>query len=270
MTRYYGAQHNLSQLIKTHLFIICPNNSGSTFLKNILSTSESTWNLAKEGQHTFGFAGPSTRQLGAGLIWSTRQEWIERLTDDTAYDWTTTRKAWYFCAFSRYPKAHIFVTKAPPFLFNVHLLQEHFNNARFIFMVRNPYPVIEGIYRRHRGFEIHRHDDVRVIAAEHVINCLAQQRKNIEQYPADGLFFTYEQMCDEAQLVEQKIKSWLPALADLKLEQKISVKQMYDEMLRNMNAQQIARLSHEDIIVINSVLRPHQQLLAYFGYTLME
>lgn len=269
MTRYYGAQHNLSQLIKTHLFIICPNNSGSTFLKNVLATSKYTWNLKKEGQYTFGFAGPSTPNI-AGLIWSTRPEWLERLTDQTAYNWAVTRKAWYFCALSHNPKAHIFVTKAPPFLFNVHLLQKYFDNPKFIFMVRNPYPVIEGIYRHRRGFEMHKHDDVRLIAAEHVINCLAQQRKNIERYAAENLYFTYEQMCDQPQLVEQKIKKWLPSLADLKLQQKIYVKHRYHEMLRNMNAQQIARLSREDIIVINRVLRPHQQLLAHFGYALLE
>ena len=44
---------NMKSKIKTHLFIISPNNSGSTFLKNALAASEHTWNLKKEGQHTF-------------------------------------------------------------------------------------------------------------------------------------------------------------------------------------------------------------------------
>ena len=147
MTYFYGAAHDLERLVQTHLFIICPNNSGSTFLKNVLATASQTWNLVREGQHIYGFAGPK-RYYGMHLIWASKQEWVDMFCDDRVYNWQRSRKAWYFQAFSRNPEAKIFVTKSPPFLLYVDQLQRHFTNAKFIFMVRNPYAVVEGIYRR--------------------------------------------------------------------------------------------------------------------------
>ena len=270
MQYYYGAQHDLDQLIENHLFVICPNNSGSTLLKNLLATSNNTWNLAKEGQHTFGFSGPCTRQIaGGGLIWSTRSEWIEKLTNENAYNWAITRQAWYFSAFSHNPQAAVFVTKAPPFLLNVQLLKKNFHNPKFIFMIRNPYAVIEGIYRRRRRSKAPKNGDIRLIASQHIVNCLAQQKKNIEQHGSENIFFTYEDMCDRPLHIEKRLSEWFPALSDLCLRQTVSVKKTYNEPLRNMNSQQIAQLTHDDIDVINSILREHEPLLAHFGYSLM-
>ena len=70
MSLFYGAKYDLENLIETHLFIICANNSGTTFLRNALATSKHTWNLTREGQHTYGFAGPSSiglKRTNAGL-----------------------------------------------------------------------------------------------------------------------------------------------------------------------------------------------------------
>jgi hypothetical protein len=272
MKHYFGAQYNLKQLIDNHLFIICPNNSGSTFLKNVLATSQQTWNLDKEGQHSVGFAGPNTRSLKAGLVWSTRPEWVQKLTDKDAYDWPKITKAWYFCSFGLNPNATVFITKSPPFLLSIEKLHQNFKQAKFIFMVRNPYAVIEGICRNRGGRDLDSQleSELRAIASQQIVNCLAWQKQNLQNYGQDNLFFTYEQMCDQPQQTEQKIKHWLPILSDLTLQQTISVKGQYDEPLRNMNAQQIQRLTQKDIKIINQVLRPHQDLLAEFGYGLLE
>jgi hypothetical protein len=70
MSLYYGAEYDLDNLIETHLFVICANNSGTTFLRNALATSRHTWNLQREGQHTYGFAGPSSIGLKAHKRWA--------------------------------------------------------------------------------------------------------------------------------------------------------------------------------------------------------
>jgi len=270
MTWYYGAAHDLERLISTHLFIICPNNSGSTFLKNVLTTSCQTWNLVTEGQLIPGFSGPNIHKFNAGKLWATEQ-YIEKFLDVSAYNWPLTRRAWYFQAFSRNPQASVFVEKSPPFLLNVPQLIEHFRNPRFIFMVRDPYTTVEGIRRRRRKNRpphvIPREEDLLKLAASHVVTCFQYQRRNIETFDRYGIFFTYEKMCDEPERVERLIKSLLPELGDLVIRQRLAVKD-YDEMLRNMNAQQLSNLSREELDWINEVFEKQSDLLEYFGYPL--
>ena len=73
----YGAGRDLERTIRTHLFVICANNSGSTFLKEVLATCRATWNLPREGQKMLGYAGPGSRRrhrIDLGLDpWVARQ-----------------------------------------------------------------------------------------------------------------------------------------------------------------------------------------------------
>ncbi len=269
MSLHYGAQYNLVQQIGTHLFIICPNNSGSTFLRNAISLSEHVWSLQKEGQHTSGFVGPSATSIGAHLIWSTERHWLATLRDDTAYDWNISKKAWYFQASSQSPTATVFVTSSPPFLLDVQRLKDNFRNSKFIFMTRNPYAVVEGIFRRRKRLKSSRSNLLQV-AAEHVIFCLQQQQRNIAAYSADGVFFTYEQLCADPTAVAAKIQGLVPTLIDLNLSQTVAVKGLYNEPLRNMNADQIARLTKEQIAQLTAYFKLHMPILTAFGYCLME
>ena len=269
-TRVYGALHDLDRLVSAHLFVICPNHGGSTFLKEALATSRMTWNLEREGQHMLCFAGPSSRGTGAGLLWASEQRFIGLFDDDSAYDWPRTRKAWYFQAFARDPAACVFVTKSPPFLLNVAGLNRGFANARFLFMVRNPYALVEGIWRRRWKRPHLGEAEMLDAAARHVATCLAYQRRNVEAYRDNGRFFTYEAMCDEPARVARIIRSLVPELRDLKLRQRLPVKGMYDEMLTNMNERHIARLTPAQIDAVNGVFRPRRGLLDHFGYSILE
>lgn len=270
MSVFYGAKYDVENLIETHLFIICANNSGTTFLRNALATCEHTWNLQREGQHTYGFAGPSSIGLKAYKRWASDDEWIEKFTDPKDYNWDVIKKAWYFQAFSQSENATIFVEKSPPFLLIVDQLIENFRNPKFLFMTRNPYAVVEGLLRKSVRSSWYREtnpSDLFKIASNHVINCLKYQRKNIENYADRGVFFTYEQMCENSEKVENSIRGLVPQLADLNLRQRIKVRE-YDENLRNMNEQQIARLSKDDVCRINEIFILHRDLLESFGYSL--
>ena len=69
---HFGAGCDLESRITTNLFIICANNSGSTFLKNALATSRRTWNLVEK---------PATvRDLGAVDVQTLRAR-VERLSE---------------------------------------------------------------------------------------------------------------------------------------------------------------------------------------------
>ena len=141
-TVFYGALHDLERIVTTHLFVICPNNSGSTFLRNALAKSRRTWNLAYEGRKAVGAVWPNRknddRLTGSGRIWAARKRWRDVLQDPAAYDWPRNRAAWYFQAYAHDPRATVFVEKTPEHLLVVDNLVRHFHNAKFLFVVRNP------------------------------------------------------------------------------------------------------------------------------------
>ena len=278
-----GAGRDLDRLIRTHLFVVCPNNSGSSFLTVALEGCRAAWRLPREGQGVRGFAGPVTWQPQGrdrwfpGLLWASEQRWIDLFADPRSYDWPRTRKAWYWYARAHAPDASVFVTKSTQHVLHVEQLARHFRDARFLFMVRNPYAVCEGICRRYRtGFPTLYHRQftapgrsLPAAAATHVAHCLAWQRRNVEAWRDRGVFFTYEQMCGEPAAVARKVRTLVPALDDLVLRRRIAVKD-YDETLTDMNERQIANLDPEDVAAFNRVFREHRDTLGWFGYELMD
>ena len=277
MTLALGCRHDVERRVGTHLFGICANNSGSTFLKAALATSRATWNLDYEGQRMLGYVGPDILSPHpATLLWASEQRWIDLLTDPRSYDWPRTRKAWYFQAAARNPDASVFYTKTPAHLLLVDVLARHFHNAKFLFMVRNPYAMCEGICRFYRDGRLYGRptpppfEHLPEAVARHAVTCLAWQRRNLEAHGHRGVFFTYETMCAEPERVARRIRALVPELDDLNLRQRLQVKGRYHEMLTDMNARQIAGLAAEDVAVFNRVFREHEDLLAWFGYAVME
>lgn len=253
-----------------NLFILAPNNSGSTFLARALAQSNGALSLPREGQHVPGFHGPSTRGTGTRLLWAAAPGAIALFRDPTAFDWIRTQRAWLFHAEAASPDASILVVASPPFVLYAHQLRAHFPDAKFLIMVRNPYAVVEGICRRADPGPIAPGEDRRVAAARHVITAMRYQRDNIAALGDRSTCFTYEAMCDTPGAIEHAIAALVPALGDVTLDQRIKVKSLYDEPLRNMNADQIARLSRDDIDAINSVFSSDHDLLESFGYRLIE
>lgn len=269
---WFSAGLDITAAVDTHLFGIGANNSGTSFLKEALATSCHTWNLPREGQFAIGYAGPTTAEHGR-LLWSCGS-WGAALQDGAAYDWPRIRDVWRSQAFARSPAASVFYTKAPPFLFLVEALRAHFENAKFLFTVRNPYAVCVGIC----GYRLDQPPVLGVsyftAVAEHVVNCMAQQRRNVERYVRSarpvGIFFRYETMCEEPELVAASIRNLVPALDDLRLRQRLFVKNFYHEPLVDMNPRALVRLNVLQLAAINRVFRRHRGLLGYFGYDLMH
>ena len=281
--RIPGAGLDLARLINTHLFVVCANNSGSTFLAAALGTSAGAWRLPLEGHRIRGYVGPvpwRMRQPDApppDLLWAARPEWIEQFADPARHDWPRTRKVWYFHASASNAQASVFVAKSPPQLLQVEQLAAAFSNARFLFVVRNPYAVCEGICRRYRTRLVRLYEqgfvrpgrNLERMAAEHVAACMARQRRNIEATGEHGAFFTYEAMCASPQHAVRRISRLVPELAGVELRQRLLVKD-YHEQLTNMNPRQLANLTSEQIATFNQVFRPRRELLYHFGYDLLE
>ena len=283
MNRIPAANRDLARLLDAHLFVICPNDSGSSFLLRALEACRLVWRLPREGIQMHGYAGPlPTRPQGPdgfrpGLLWAAEPRWIDLFSDPRHYDWPRTRKAWHFHAFAADERASVFVTKSPPHVLCVEQLARHFDHARFLFMVRNPYAVAEGIcrYYRHSFPPPYRRQfeacgtSLPTAAATHAATCLAWQRRNVEAWRAHSVFFTYERMCAAPAAVAEEIRTLVPQLADLNLRRRIKVKG-YDEPLTDMNARHFARIQADDLAAFNRVFRDHEDALAYFGYALME
>lgn len=266
MTRVYGAQVDVAARLRSHLFVLCPNNSGSTFLSKALGTSRAVWSLRREGQHTPGYAGPRTMTLREhALRWAASPDVRALFQDESAYDWETIRRAWYFQASAASIQADVFVQKSPPHLLIPHLLEAAFPETRFLIMVRHPYATIEGIMRRRPG-DSDRDGQLR-IATQHVLACLQQQVRNRDRYARSSLFFTYEEMCAEPERIVRGIQKLAPSLDDLTFDQVIPVKNTYEQRLTNFNAEQIARLSVDDRAVVREILDTDPAAMREFGYT---
>ncbi|BBM83302.1 aspartyl/asparaginyl beta-hydroxylase domain-containing protein [Candidatus Uabimicrobium amorphum] len=247
----------------THLFLAPINNSGSTYLKKILRKCAKTIFFKKEGQFVADFCGPVPKDKSLSFLWANDPYYPSILQNDSHYDWKKIKDAWYYAASFHYRKgACVFLEKSPPNIARISLLQRNFSHAKFIFTVRNPYAIIESTKRSRK--------DVYNVnaAANHVVNCLRIQRDNIEKFP-NSIFFTYEQMCDNYREIEQKIKYFLPELEDINLNQKIPIKRRYNEFLRNMNEEQVARLSVKEIESIRPIFGQNRDILDYFGYEIL-
>ncbi|MEL7447364.1 MAG: sulfotransferase [Pseudomonadota bacterium] len=256
--------------IHCHLFLLCPNNSGSTYLSGAIGRSSHVWSLEREGQHVVGFGGPSTMATPWPLIWGGTPESLAHFAE-ADYDWERTRKAWYFHAKAAREDAPVFHTKSPPFLLVADQLRSKFEGARFLLMVRDPYATIEGIIRRRsRSQSVENPADLVRVAARHLVTCFEYQRRNITLLGESAVFFTYEDLCAEPCKIAGRITDLVPDLDDLDLVQTIPVKGSYEEPLRNMNDQQIARLDPQDRAIANEVFEPNRSVLEAFGYTLLD
>ena len=270
----YGANRDLTGKINSHLFVVAPNNSGSTFLSNALATCLAVWSLPEEGQTIPGYVGPVTTRGPDLAIWAAERRNRRLFADPQRHDWPRTRKAWYFHARARSPEASVFVVKSSQQVLQVDQLAKHFRNAKFLFMVRDPYAMCEGICRNHRrrfGRQAQppaqaKGRSLEERAAAHALNCLIEQRRNIEACGDHGVFFTYEAMCAAPEQAAQKIRSLAPELADLNLRRRLPVKGRYFEMLKDMNARQIASLTAEQASVFSRAFRERRDVLDYFGY----
>lgn len=265
---YRGATQDIDALVQHHLFLLCPNNSGSSFLQRALATCKATWNLVLEGQHAPGFAGPVPGRA-LGHIWASSPQWVDAYRHASSHDWVKTRQAWYFQVFSHRPDASVFTTKSPPLLLAADQLRQAFKGTRFLQMVRNPYACTVGIRRSRLVLGDSDNEAVLRSAARHLVAVFNQQLRNRSEHGDISEAFTYEQMCENPASVERQITRLLPALADINLQRAIPVKGIYQEPLTNMNDRQIAQLSARDLAVLNEEFAGSEELFRAFGYSLI-
>lgn len=232
--------------MKKFLFILCPPYSGSTVLWKILQTSPVVSAMPKEGQFMPEVRGIMRNQpydLARPMPW-------DRIRGVWEHHWNM--------------KKPILLEKSPPNLMRAFEIEEEFEPTRFVSMIRNPYAACEGIYRRN--------DKSLQDSIDFWVRLAKFQKKNIEGLES-VVHFSYEQLVSEPHLVKDRLLEFLPDLQmlDMGVSMKVhSVAGRKTRKLQDFNARKIDRLNNRELTIINTTLTRHQDLMEYFGYSLIE
>ena len=243
-----------------HLFLLCPNNSGSTYLQECFRNSKKVSVLPDEGQFIKGFNGSRSSDFGVNHIFTLEREKFE---EDSEQSWIQNSVLYDLEWTKQNPKADWRFQKSPPDILRPHILIETFVNLNFLIMVRNPYAMAESILRANPNASLEQ-------IAKHCINCLIIQRKNIF-LTGNNSVFTYEDMCDRPEWVENIIKEKYE-IEDfsLTLPEDSSVKGVYSGKLENKNTEQINRLKKYQIDYLNNYFSQFPDTLSFWGYELVD
>ena len=158
----------------------------------------------------------------------------------------------------------ILMDKSTTNIMRVREIREVFEDTIFLAMVRNPYAQVEGIIRRNKATVEY--------AAEFSLQCLRYQRENKENGD-DILFISYEDLCDNKVNSMEQINKFIPELGFINFNLKFSAHNFKTSKrikIQNFNNEKISKISSEQLRVINSYFKKEEELLNYFGYSIIE
>lgn len=237
-----------------HIFILCTHSSGTTALWRLLGTSPNVASLAKEGQFL-----PSVRDIMRAHPWD----------ENHPLPWPQIKQAWYEEWDLSKP---ILLDKTPPSVIAAFEIEQVFEDAYFVVMVRDPYAYCEGTKRRGYGGLGYGRDATYAEIAQGWVREGQYQLKNIDKLERT-MWLTYEQLTENSAVVVNRLLDFMPQLQALDTSASFSIRSVEGRQQRplvNLNGKQIARLSAEAIDEINGVLSQHKDLLSFFGYELLS
>lgn len=238
----------------SNVFIVAPNNSGSTMLHNLIATSSQVSILPDEGQYCWGGGhGPAPLPLGVKHIFALKESVF---TNEDSYDWINIKREWNKLWDQTKP---ILLEKSPPNVVRVDMLKREFPDCKLIFMMRNPYAIVEGIMRGNPEATLWQ-------ATAHTARIMEVQKRNIERNP-DSLKFKYEDLTEYPAEITKEIENYL-GIDDIKWQGDITVKS-YSTSIRNMNDQQISQLSTFQRGRMLELFYPKIDVFDFFEYTIL-
>ena len=219
-----------------YIFLMVPNNSGSTLLSNILLTSkniDSTTPL--EAQFNPDFIGPRPDQFNVSGLF-TKKENIFR--NESLYDWEHNKKEVFF---SRLAKP-LLIEKSPSNLCRADMYYKHFKNIKYLIMDRNPLAMAEGVMRQFK----HSAKD----AISHAVRCKEINSEILNTYKDISLYITYEELVNETQETLNKIKQFIPMAGEIFVPKHLTIKGKKYNGLINKNEEQISKISVKDLNIM--------------------
>ena len=251
-----------------HLFLLVPNDSGSTWLQNIISQCANCISFS-EGLDGKGVCAGTNAYPGMSIN-KLFSENLELWSNPGNFYWSEIKSLWFekWSENLNYQSAdpRVYLEKTPMSIFIASQLVEQFNNVRFIIMNRNPYAVVEGMRRT-----IPEEVSIERCAAHWSLSA-RQQLHNLLVYKDISLGLTYEELVNSPKETERKIKEFIPELHDLDLSKPAAAHSLEgtDPLpLMDFNTRHINNLNNLDIGLINKALVRIPEVLEHFGYELM-
>jgi len=241
------------------VFVVGCYNSGTALLMNLLGSHPSISSLPVEGQFlTEEF--PADYVLGLPRMWVLREDLFRLTEKDQGPDPDRIKREWAMRLDRSKP---VFLEKSPPNAARTRWLQEHFEDAHFICIVRDGYAVAEGICRKAEpkhlaeGWPLHL--------------CARQWKRSNEilledsEYLRHAIWVRYEDLAEQP---EAEIRRILEFLGLWKGEIGIDLSRSWEiherrDPIRNMNEESIGRLGEEDLRIVTEEA---EDLLRHFGY----
>lgn len=231
-----------------YLFILSPPFSGSTLLNEIIdrSASVSCNNPygTKEGQFL-----PEIKPL----LWND-----DNFNPSLKVDWGYIKRVWRKYWDLSKP---VLLEKSPSNLVRAKSIEEHFEGAHFVCLVRDPYALAEGFLRRSVVFETPEE------VAEFVVLCFKHQKENFEQLRCK-LLVKYEDIVESSEGTVARLIEFVPELHPISIDGKFNAHNIKGvaSRLHNFNLEKVERLNQQQVGEINAVFTKHAALIQYFGY----
>ena len=284
------------------LFLVIPNNNGSTILYKYLSQLDNFVSLlnhkgeSDEGEKLIfrkyktieespmpvpAYYEPHNPNInlhenngnpivpGLGRIWgSVNHEDI--FGNSELFDWSKIKDEWLntWKENNNYNEDSVLLEKSPTNPLWAPMLQKEFENSYYIISIRNPYAVCAGIRRRIKLSQNSELDIRQCIL--HWIETAKLQIQNISELK-NSIWFTYEDLCKNQSTIKKDIKKLLPDVKELDLlfQKEVDGKD-YGGAIENRNSKAIKDLSDDDIDIINTYLEDNMDLLEFFNYRLIK
>lgn len=246
---------------RTWVFVVGCYNSGTTLLSDLLGRHPEISVLPEEGQFlTTEFK--ADYELGLPRMWAMREDHFRLTESDPGADPVRLKREWGMRLDLGRP---VLIEKSPPNTARTRWLQEHFENARFVAIVRNGYAVAEGIHRK--GRPQHREDWP-------IEACAYQWARTNEMLFQDApflrhlLWVRYEDLAARPRQELERIFRFLgvdPDVFEYDPAEPLNVHERH-QPLQNFNDQSLARLKQDDIATITRVA---ERTLARFDYPIL-
>jgi hypothetical protein len=218
------------------VFIVGCYNSGTTLLHQLLGGHQDCGSMPTEGQYyTTELLVP--RNVGLPRLWAIEPERFH-LTEQSRPRIHVSRLKRQWAAYYNDPHRRVLLEKTPVNAARMRWLQEHFENAHFIAIVRNGYAVAEGIRRK----------------AGHGLDLAARQwaRSNeimLEDLPKirKHMLVRYERLTEAPNEILREMLEFLQLEAHgISLDGRAWQVHRENSEIRNMNARSFASLSAAD------------------------
>jgi hypothetical protein len=285
------------------LFLIIPNNNGSTILYKYLTALSNfvpllnQKNEPDEGEKILfrkyktieespmpvpAYYEPHNPHIqlhqqngnpiipGLGRMWGA-VNYKDIFGNKEIFNWDLIKKEWLdtWKSNKKYNNDSILVEKSPTNPVWASMLEEEYDNPYFVMSIRDPYAVCAGIKRRVKISQNHELDIKTCIL--HWIETAKLQLNNIKNIK-NSIWFTYEDLCEDPDKILEKFKTLIPSHAeelDTLFDNVIEGKD-YGGKFENRNEKAISELSANDIRIINSFLEKEKELLDFFNYKILN